>query len=270
MTEVIATGAPAGAADGAVTLAEICATACARAWEGDGEILASPITLIPSIGARLARATTDPDLLLSDGEARLAAGVWAVGDEPPQIEGWLPYRAVFDICWAGRRHVMMGPVQLDRFGNANLSAIGDFDKPKRAMLGMRGAPGNTVNHPTSYWVRSHGPRVFVEQVDVVCGIGYDRAAAAGPTAREFLDLRRVVSNLAVLDFGGPEGAMRLLSTHPGVSVEEVVAATGFELAMADAVGTTPLPTAAELQLIREVIDPKGLREREVRVREGKP
>jgi len=268
MTEVITAGAqrPAGDVGGAATLAEICAVACARAWEGDGEILASPITLIPSIGARLARATTDPDLLLSDGEASLAGGLWAVGDDPPEIEGWLPYRAVFDVCWSGKRHVMMGPVQLDRFGNANLSAIGDFDRPKRALLGMRGAPGNTVNHPTSYWVRRHSPRVFVEKVDVVCGIGYDRAAAAGPTAGEFLDLRRVVTDLAVLDFGGPDGAMRLVSTHPGVTVDDVVEATGFELALADEIGTTPLPTAEELQLIREVIDPKGLREREVKPR----
>lgn len=264
MTEVLTTGVSADV--DAATLAEICAVACARAWEGDGEILASPITLIPSIGARLARATTDPDLLLSDGEASLVAGLWAVGEDPPQIEGWLPFRAVFDICWAGKRHVMMGPVQLDRFGNANLSAIGDFDRPKRALLGMRGAPGNTVNHATSYWVRTHSPRVFVERVDVVCGIGYDRAAAAGPTALEFLDLRRVVSDLAVLDFGGPDGAMRLVSTHPGVTVDDVVAATGFELALADDVVTTPLPTAEELRLIRGVIDPKGLREREVKPR----
>jgi len=266
MTEVIATGAPVDHDPDTATLAEICAVACARAWEGDGEILASPITLIPSIGARLARATTDPDLLLSDGEASLAAGTWAVGDEPPLIEGWLPYRTVFDLVASGRRHVMMGPVQLDRYGNANLSAIGDFARPKRALLGMRGAPGNTVNHPTSYWVGRHSPRVFVEKVDVVCGIGYDTAKASGPTALEFLDLRRVVTDLAVLDFGSADHTLRLVSTHPGVTVEEVQEATGFPLTLADEVVTTPLPTAPELQLIREVIDPKGLREREVRPR----
>lgn len=241
------------------TRAEVCAVACARAWRGDGEILASPITLIPSIGARLARATTDPDLLLTDGEAALATGTWAVGEPPPAIEGWLPYRAVFDLCWAGRRHVMMGPSQLDRYGNANISAIGDLHKPTRALLGMRGAPGNTANHATSYWVRRHSPRVFVPKVDVVCGVGYDRAQA-GP----FLDLRRVVTDLAVLDFGGPGRAMRLVSTHPGVSVDEVVAATGFELAVPSDVPATPEPTAEELRLIREVIDPTGLREKEVR------
>jgi acyl CoA:acetate/3-ketoacid CoA transferase beta subunit len=245
------------------TRAEVCAVACARAWAGDGEILASPITLIPTIGARLARATTDPDLLLSDGEALLVAGVWAVGEPPPAIEGWIPFRSVFDLCWAGRRHVMMGPSQIDRYGNTNLSGIGAADRPTRALLGMRGAPGNTVNHATSYWVRRHGRRAFVPQVDVVCGIGYDRAAAAGPTAQEFLDLRRVVSDLAVLDFGGPDHGMRLVSTHPGVAVEQVVEATGFALDVPAEVPTTPLPTPEELHLIRTVIDPKGLREKEV-------
>lgn len=248
------------------TLAEICAVACARAWAGDGEILASPITLIPTIGARLARATTDPDLLLSDGEASLVAGIWPVGERPTAIEGWLPFRTVFDVCNAGKRHVMMGPVQLDRFGNANLSAIGDFQRPARALLGMRGAPGNTVNHATSYWVARHSPRVLVEKVDVVCGVGYDRTAVAGPTTQRFVDIRRVVSDLAVLDFGGPDRSMRLVSTHPGVTVDEVVEATGCTLALADEVRTTPLPTADELRLIREVIDPRGLREREVRAR----
>ncbi|MGI5132265.1 CoA-transferase subunit beta [Pseudonocardia sp. CA-107938] len=266
MTEVITTGAPVDHDPDSATLAEICVVACARAWAGDGEILASPITLIPTIGARLARATTDPDLLLSDGVASLGAGTWPVGDAPAVVEGWLPYRTVFDLVASGRRHVMMGPVQLDRYGNANLSAIGDFDRPKRALLGMRGAPGNTVNHPTSYWVPRHGTRVFVEKVDVVCGIGYDTAKAAGPTALQFLDLRRVVTNLGVLDFGGPDHAMRLVFTHPGVTVEEVQEATGFPLALADEVATTPLPTPVELQLIREVIDPKALREREVKPR----
>jgi hypothetical protein len=79
----------------------------------------------------------------------------------------------------------------------------------------------------------------------------------------FLDLRRVVTNLAVLDFGGPDHSMRLVSVHPGVSVDEVVASTGFELAVDGAVAQTRLPTDEELSLIRGVIDPSGLRGREV-------
>jgi acyl CoA:acetate/3-ketoacid CoA transferase beta subunit len=247
-----------------VTRAEVCVVACAEAWRGDGELLASPMGIIPSIGARLARATFEPELLLTDGEARYVAGTWAVGAPAPgPVEGWLPYRAVFDLVWAGRRHVMMGPSQLDRFGNANISAIGDFARPTRQLLGVRGAPGNTVNHPTSYWVAKHLPRTFVPRVDMVSGVGADNAGKAGPSASRFLDLRRVVTNLAVLDLGGPDGAMRLVSTHPGVDVDDVVANTGFELVIEGEVPSTRLPTDDELALIRELIDPVGARNKEV-------
>jgi acyl CoA:acetate/3-ketoacid CoA transferase beta subunit len=247
-----------------VTRAEVCVIACAEAWRGDGELLASPMGIIPSIGARLARATFEPDLMLTDGEAQYVTGTWAVGTPAPgPVEGWLPYRSVFDLVWAGRRHVMMGPSQLDRFGNANISAIGDFARPTRQLLGVRGAPGNTVNHPTSYWVPKHRTRTFVPRVDVVSGVGYDSAAKAGPSASRFLDLRRVVTNLAVLDFAPPDGAMRLVSVHAGVSVDEVVSGTGFELLIEGDVPITRLPTEDELRLIRETLDPAGLRDKEV-------
>jgi acyl CoA:acetate/3-ketoacid CoA transferase beta subunit len=240
------------------TRAEVCVVACADAWRGDGEILASPFGTIPTIGARLARATFSPDLLLSDGEARLVAGTWAVGDPAPgPVEGWMPFRTVFDLVWAGRRHAMMIPSQLDRFGNMNISAIGeDFTRPARALIGMRGAPGNTVSHPVSYWVPRHQKRTFVPAVDVVCGVGYDRGAAS-------VSIPRVVTNLAVLDFGGPSGAMRLVSVHPGVSVAEVLENTGFGLVIDDDVAQTRMPTADELRLIRDVIDPRSLRYQEV-------
>lgn len=249
----------------AASRAEVCIVACAEAWRGDGEIVASPIGTIPVAGARLARATFEPELLLSDGEACYVTGTWALGQPAPgPVEGWIPYRAVFDLVWGGRRHVMMSPSQIDRYGNANISAIGDYARPARQLLGVRGGPGNTVNHPTSYWVPRHLPRAFVPRVDMVSGVGYDRARQAGPAATEFLDLRRVVTNLAVLDFGGPDHAMRLVSVHPGVTVNEVVASTGFELAADGDVPQTRTPTPAELALIRDVIDPAGLRNAEVR------
>jgi acyl CoA:acetate/3-ketoacid CoA transferase beta subunit len=237
--------------------------ACAEAWRGDGEILASPIGVIPTIGARLARATFAPDLLLSDGEACLVQGTWAIGDPPPVIEGWIPYRYVFDVLFSGKRHVMMGPSQVDRYGNTNISAIGEFARPKVQLLGVRGAPGNTVHHPTSYWVQRHGPRSFVPVVDMVSGVGYDRAAAAGPSATRFHEIRRVVSDLGVFDFATPDHRMRLVSVHPGVTVDQVVAATGFELAIDADVATTREPSAEELDLIRTVIDPRGVRAGEV-------
>jgi acyl CoA:acetate/3-ketoacid CoA transferase beta subunit len=150
---------------------------------------------------------------------------------------------------AGRRHVMMGAAQLDRHGNQNISCIGDWKRPKAQLLGVRGAPGNTVNHPVSYWIPRHSPRVFVPRVDMVSGVGYDRGAC---------ELRVVVTNLAVLDFGGPGRTMRLRSVHPGVQVSDVVAATGFELAIPDEVPVTRVPTVEEFDLIR-LLDPSGER-----------
>jgi len=248
---------------GDASRAEVCVVACAEAWRGDGEILASPIGLIPMIAARLARATFAPDLLLSDGEAMLGAGTWAIGEAPPVIEGWLPYRMVFDVLYSGRRHVMMGPSQIDRNGNMNISAIGSYERPSVALLGVRGAPGNTVNHPTSYWVPRHGTRSFVSTVDMVSGIGYDRAAAAGAAASRYHELRVVVSNLGVFDFATPDHRMRLRSVHPGVTVDEVRVATGFELVVDGEAPTTRLPTAEELELIRTIIDPRDTRSAEV-------
>ncbi|MGW4684316.1 CoA-transferase subunit beta [Streptomyces sp. NPDC004244] len=246
----------AGPAPGpAPSRAEFCVIACAEAWRGDGEVLASPMGLIPSLGARLARRTFSPELLLTDGEALL------VGPDG-EVEGWLPYRRHLTMVTGGRRHVMMGASQLDRYGNQNISCIGDWERPTRQLLGVRGAPVNTVNNPVSYWVPRHSPRVFVERVDMVSGVGYDRAAAAGVT--RFHRIPRVVSDLGVFDFETPDRSMRLASLHPGVTVGEVRAATGFALAVPEEVPYTRRPTGEQLRLIRDVLDPQGRREREVR------
>ncbi len=248
-----------------VTRAEVCVVACAEAWRGDGEILASPMGLVPTLGCRLAKLTFAPDLLISDGEAYLLGEVppAGAGAAAPVIEGWLPYRTVFDVIGSGRRHVMMGASQLDRFGNSNISCIGDWAKPKAQLLGVRGGPGNTVNHATSYWVPKHSRRVFVPEVDMVSGVGTDRARAAGPAASRFHDLRVVVTDLAVFDASGPDGTLRLRSLHPGVTPHEVQEATGFSID-ASVVGVTRLPTAEELTLIRTVLDPDQRRDGEVR------
>jgi len=138
------------------TRAEVCAIACAETCRDNGEVLVSAFGTIPTIGARLARHTFSPDLLLSDGEASLVRGTWAVGAPvPEEVEAWIPFRTIFDIVWNGKRHVMMIPSQIDAYGNMNLSAIGDHAKPKVQLLGARGAPGNSVCHPTSYWVPKH-------------------------------------------------------------------------------------------------------------------
>src|SRR5580693_5690737 len=175
----------------------------------------------------------------------------------------MPYARVFTMVAAGRRHVMMGAAQIDRHGNQNISCIGDWARPKAQLLGVRGAPGNTVNHPVSYWVPRHSRRVFVDQVDMVSGVGYKRAAGLSPVIVQSHELRTVVTNLAVLDFGGAEHAMRLRSVHPGVSVSDVADATGLVLAAPLQVPQTRLPSEAELTIIRAQLDPDSRRDQEL-------
>jgi acyl CoA:acetate/3-ketoacid CoA transferase beta subunit len=216
--------------------ADACVIGVAECFRGDGEIMANPIGTIPAIGGRLARDVFEPDLVMTDGEALLVANGIPLGvDDPAKtIEAWNPYRTMFDVVWSGRRHVMMGASQLDPYGNQNFAFIGDPAHPKVQLLGMRGAPGNTVQNVTSYWIPNHSPKVFVEHVDVVSGIGYDR----------------------------PDHRMRLRSLHPGVTVDEVVAATSFALAVDTDVPETRAPTAGELEVM-ERLDPRGLRAQEV-------
>lgn len=247
-----------------VTRADVCAAAVADAFKDDGEIFGSPMGIMPMLGARLCRLTSNPDLVLSDGEALFLGGVPPIGAKADVVEGWIPFRRVFEVIAYGKRHVMMGATQVDRHGNQNISAIGDFAQPTRQLLGSRGAPGNTVNNRTSYWVPKHSPRVFVERVDVITGVGPKAAREAGPAAAKYNDIHRIVTNLGVFDVGGADDTVRLLSLHPGVTLEEVQDATGFELAVPEGeIPVTREPGPGELMLIREVLDPKGLRHREV-------
>ena len=187
-----------------VTRSEYCAVAIADCFADDGEIMGSPMGLLPTLGARLAKNTSNPQLMLTDGEARILRGTPPLGQTADVTEGWMPFRLVLEsVVPYGKRHVMMGASQIDRQGNQNISAIGPWDRPTRQLLGVRGAPGNTVNNRTSYWVPKHSERVVVEQVDVVSGVGRTRAEAAGPAATRFHDVHRLVTNLGVFDFGGP-------------------------------------------------------------------
>lgn len=242
--------------------AEVCVVACAELFRGAGEILISPMTTMVSIGARLARLTFAPEILLTDGEARLLADTPALG-VAGAIEGWMPFGRVFETLAWGRRHVVMGANQIDRFGNQNLSAFGSLQHPTRQMFGVRGAPGNTINHTTSYWVGNHSPRVFCDTVDVVCGIGWDKVDPANPAYR-FVDVDRVVTNLGVFDFGGPGNTMRARSLHPGITAQQVQENTAFDVHGLDEADRTRPPTGDELDLIRVRLDPGNLREKELK------
>lgn len=247
-----------------ITRSEYCAVAIADCFADDGEIMGSPMGLLPTLGARLAKATSNPLLLLTDGEARILQGTPPLGVTTDVVEGWMPFRLVLDMVVPyGKRHVMMGATQIDRWGNQNISAIGPWAQPARQLLGVRGAPGNTVNNRTSYWVPKHSPRVVVEQVDIVSGVGRRRAEEAGPAATRFHDVHRLITDLGVFDFGGPGHTIRLLSVHPGVTVEDVLNSSGCEITVGERVPETRTPSETELVLIRDVLDPRRLREKEV-------
>ncbi len=248
------------------TRADICAVAVAECFRGDGEIMVSPMSPTSKLGALLARSTFEPDILLTDGANMIVADNRALnaGIEGQIVEGWMPFPFVFDTLWWGKRHVMMGASQIDQYGNQNIAYLGgSYAKPKTQLLGVRGAPGNTINHTTSYFVGDHSPRVMVPKVDCVAGVGYDRVRDLPEVSKKGHEIRRVITNLAVLDFETPDQRMRVRSVHPGVTVEQVQEATGFELVVPDDVPTTRLPSAEEITILRQ-LDPKGYASREVK------
>jgi glutaconate CoA-transferase, subunit B len=247
---------------GSCTLAELLIVAAAEAWRGDGEVLASGIGVIPRLAASLAKLTYAPQLMMTDAEAFLVeepVPLGARGDYQPRFSGYMPFARVFDCVWGGRRHAMIGPIQIDRFGQTNLSGIGPSERPKVQMLGMRGLPGNSISHANSMFVPAHSPRVFVPgEVDVVGGVGYNAARWPQGASAAHVDLRLIVTDLCVLDFGGAQHAIRVRSLHPGVTLAQVRAATGFELEAEAQPPPTALPSATQLTLIRR-LDPQQLR-----------
>ena len=246
------------------TLAELCILACAETFRGSGEVIATGIGPVPRIGAGLAKLTHSPELMMTDGEAYLVEEPIPLGprgDNVPRVAGYLPFSSFFDTAvWTGRRHAMVTPTQIDRFGQTNLSRLGGTHQhPRVQMLGVRGFPGNSVYHANSMFAPDHSRRIFVEgEVDMVSSAGYNPARRVAGGNYAGIDLRRIVTNLCVMDFQGPDHAIRVISLHPGVSIDEVEAATGFPLAKAANIARTPLPTADDLAIIAR-LDPHGAR-----------
>ncbi len=249
------------------TLAELLICACADVWRDDGEVLATGIGIIPRIAQGLAKLTHSPGLMITDGEAFLVEEPVVIGarnHEGRSYAGYMPYSRVFDALWRGRRHALVGPVQVDRWGQANISCIGEFSKPKRQMLGLRGFPGNSINHANSMFVPNHGLRVFVEkEVDLVCSVGYRKERWPQGVNSDYMRIHHIVTDLCVMDFGGPEHAIRVIRLHPGVSFEQVQAATGFPLIKASELRETDHPTDEQLAIIRK-LDPKDVRARQLK------
>jgi glutaconate CoA-transferase subunit B len=233
-----------------ISLAELC-------------IAATGVGPVPRLAAGLAKLTHSPELMMTDGEAYLVEQPVPIGPrgyDDRRPAGWLPFSRFFDSAvWSGRRHAMVTPTQLDRFGQINLSCMGGtYQQPKTQMLGVRGFPGNTIYHPNSFFFPAHGPRVFVAgEVDMISGAGYNPAKRIVGGNYSGIDLRRIVTNLCVMDFGGKDNAIRVISLHPGVTFDEVQSATGFALEQGE-LAETALPTAEQLAVIAS-LDPHNIR-----------
>lgn len=247
------------------SLAELIIVAAAEAWRGDGELLAAGIGPVPRLAVSLAKLTFAPGLQITDGEAFLTdepVPLGPRGDYKPRYSARMHYTRVFDSVWSGRRHAMVTPVQVDRWGQGNLSALGsDFNKPTVQMLGVRGFPGNSVSHRNSMFLPNHSPRTFVEgEVDVVASAGFKKERWPAGAADDFVKIGLIATNLCVFDFEGKDHAAQIRSLHPGVTFDEVQEATGFPLLKSADTKETAAPTEEQLSLIRS-LDPHGLRDK---------
>jgi len=154
----------------------------------------------------------------------------------------------------------LGGAQIDPYGNLNSTVIGDHDHPKARLPGSGGANDVGSHCWRTIAIMQHDARRFVPKVDFITTPGY----LSGPGAREAAGLPpgtgpyRVVSSLGLMGFDDASKRMKLLAVHPGVTVEQLVQNTGFELLMEETIEHTPAPTAEELRLLREEIDPTHL------------
>jgi glutaconate CoA-transferase subunit B len=219
---------------------------------------------LPTLAVSLAQATDSPDLEViyesgvcgahpSELPATIADSVLITGSEAVLTLG-----AVFGyVLQGGRIDVgFLGAAQIDRFGNLNSSVIGDWHAPTKRLPGSGGAHEVLANARETFVVmRRHSPQSFVAELDFCTSAGPERARAAGGRPRG-LGVTRVYTELAVLARSALGEELTLVAVHAGVTVEEVVAATGWDLRIADDVHEVPAPTATELRLLREEIDPR--------------
>ncbi|GAA1442376.1 CoA-transferase subunit beta [Nocardiopsis tropica] len=216
---------------------------------------------LPSTAANLARRThapglwmvyesgtlgTVPDRLpLSIGDGILADAADTVVPVPEVFNYWLQ---------AGRIDVgFLGAAQLDRYANINTTVIGDYADPQVRLPGAGGAPEIAASCREVVVVMRHSRRAFVERVDFVTSVGH----GSGPGDRERLGLRgagpvRVITDLGVLEPDPRTRELVLTGVHPGVAADEVRAATGWDLAVAEGLEVTPEPTDAELSVLRSL------------------
>jgi glutaconate CoA-transferase subunit B len=220
-------------------------------------------TGIPMLAASLAQRRQAPNLIaifeFGGTGAILEDLPMAVG-EARTFHKALAASGICDIMETATRgfidYGFLGGAQIDPYGNLNSTVIGPHHAPKVRLPGSGGA--NDVG--SLCWetiiIMRHSKRSFVPQCDFVTTPGY----LTGPGAREAAGLPPgsgplyVVSTLALMGFDEETKRMVLLATHPGVTVDDVVAETGFELIIPDQVDQNEVPTAEELRILREEVD----------------
>jgi glutaconate CoA-transferase subunit B len=265
------TAGPGGEPAEDYTVDELMVARIADCFANDDQACNGLASFIPVCAIQLARLTHAPDLTWIPGGSGVdpaAPELTASTFEWPLWRDSVMYLELYGEFWdyvsSARlfRTFCLGAAQIDAYGNANNSVIGRFDRPKVRLPGTAGlADMSTLDRRLIYYVTDHNPRSLVERVDFRSGIGY----LDGNGERAWLGIGGgpdlVVTNLAVLDFEPGSQRMRLKSVHPGVTVEQVLAATGFAPVIPPHVPVTDAPTAGQVALLRTRIDPAGYRKR---------
>lgn len=248
------------------SLRELMAVVAARQLL-DGKAVAVG-TGLPLVAAMFAQLTHAPNLVIFFEAGGIAPQLptlpVSVGDSRT-IHKALCTTTLIDIMDSMRRgfidYAFLGGAQIDSYGNLNSTMIGDdYEKPKVRFPGSGGANDfGSLAWETLIIMDRHSPRRFVEKVDFITTPGF----LYGPGAREEEGLSEdtgptcVITDLCLMDFEPESKHMRVIATYPGITVDEVIKATGFELIIADDVETTKPPTEEDLRLLHEVIDPNG-------------
>jgi glutaconate CoA-transferase subunit B len=247
-----------------VQVDEIMIAAMAR--ELSGEVLVSSVTAMGSLAAHLAKRTHAPELaVLSTPESGMDVTpmpTLTLGQFLTDSQGGIPLSMedIFDAIFCDRFRIWINPAQVDRFGNANISCIGPWERPKVALVGARGIPEDSSHlSQLLYYLTNHSPRTLVAEVDFRSGAGYseERAATLGAKGRPTC----LVTDLGVFGWD-PDGTFRVRSLHPGVTPETVRERTGFPVEIPPDVPETRLPTPEEVAIIRAA-DPMEVRKVEM-------
>ncbi len=166
---------------------------------------------------------------------------------------------IMDACQRGMvDYCFLGGAQIDKYGNINSTVIGNFTKPRVRFPGSGGANDLASLCWRTMVITPHDPRRFVEKVDFITSPGY----LTGPGAREKAGLPpgsgpyKIISNLCVMGYDEKTKRMMVETIHPGVTREEIVAATGFELMWSEDLSVSNPPTDTELRILREEVDPQ--------------